>query len=226
MTLFKMTSLIASFDIGKKNFAFIVEEVDITKVNSIENIQPSKRYNKDGSPTEDFGNVLDDLYQCGKVVLVKNLDITEGCDPSAYFDRKLFINMQNALDEYSEYWDKCDAFIVEQQMSFGKNKNNTMALKLGQHCQSYFLVKYRESKQVHEFPAYHKTQILGALKSVRKTKPGRKKWAIEKALSILHLRNDESTLSQVTTKKKQDDMSDCLLMTITFTYLYFIDDKL
>ena len=54
----------------------------------------------------------------------------------------------------------------------------------------------------------------------------RKKWAIKKALEILELRKDEETLSQVTTKKKQDDMSDCLLMTITFSYLCFIDGKL
>ena len=221
-----MTSIIASFDIGKKNFAFIIEKVDIEKINKIENIPVKKRYNKDGTPTEKFSQLLTNLYKCGEVLLVKNLDITGGCDPNKYFDPRLFINMQDVLDEYSDYWNKCDAFIVEQQMSFGKRKNNSMAVKLGQHCQSYFLVNYRDFKTTIEFPAYHKTQILGAPKSERKTKPGRKKWAIKKALEILNLRNDENTLSQVTTKKKQDDMSDCLLMTITFSYLYFIDNKI
>ena len=40
------------------------------------------------------------------------------------------------------------------------------------------------------------------------------------------MRKDEETLSKVTTKKNQDDMSDCLLMTITFSYLCFIDKKI
>ena len=221
-----MTSLIASFDIGKKNFAFVVEEVDMEKINSINNIPASKRYQKDGNPTEEFENILTELYKCGKVILVRNLDITKDCDPGKYFDRNLFINMQNALDEYISYWNRCDAFIIEQQMSFGKNKSNTMAVKLGQHCQSYFLLNYGIFKHVLEFPAYHKTQILGAPKVERKKKPLRKKWAIKKALEILELRDDQETLSQVTTKKKQDDMSDCLLMTITFSYLCFIDGKL
>lgn len=221
-----MISLIASFDIGKKNFAFVIEEVDISQINSISNVPVSKRYNKDGTPTTEFDNLLTNLYKCGKVVLVRNLDITKDCDPSKYFDRTLFINMQNVLDEYISYWNKCDAFIVEQQMSFGKNKSNTMAVKLGQHCQSYFLLNYGKFKHVLEFPAYHKTQILGAPKIERKTKPFRKKWAIQKALDILELRNDNDTLSQLTTKKKKDDMSDCLLMTITFSYLCFIDRKI
>ena len=221
-----MTSTIASFDIGKKNFAFIIEEVDLNKLKNIVNIPATKRYNKDGTPTDSFIKILDDLYMCGKVILIKNLDITYDCDPTKYFDPHLFINMQNELDKYTEYWNKCDAFIVEQQMSFGRRKNNSMAVKLGQHCQSYFLINYGIFKTTLEFPAYHKTQILGAPKSERKTKPGRKKWAIKKALEILNMRKDEETLSKVTTKKKQDDMSDCLLMTITFSYLCFIDKKI
>ena len=221
-----MVSLLASFDIGKKNFAFVIEEVDLTQLNLIQNVPASKRYNKDGTPTQEFDKLLTKLYKCGKVLLVRNLDITKDCDPSKYFDRTLFINMQNVLDEYMSYWNRCDAFIVEQQMSFGKNKSNTMAVKLGQHCQSYFLLNYGKFKHVLEFPAYHKTQILGAPKAERKTKPFRKKWAIQKALDILQLRKDDKTLSDLTTKKKKDDMSDCLLMTITFSYLCFIDGKI
>ena len=51
-----MTSIIASFDIGKKNFAFIVEKVDITKINKIENVPLKKRYNKDGEDEKDKGD--------------------------------------------------------------------------------------------------------------------------------------------------------------------------
>ena len=221
-----MTSIIASFDIGKKNFAFIVEKVDTEKLKNIENVPVTKRYKKDGTPTEKFQMLLNSLYDCGEVILLRNLDITEGCDPKKYFDPRLFYNMTDVLDEYIEFWDRCDAFIVEQQMSFGRRKNNSMAVKLGQHCQSYFILNFHRFKKTLEFPAYHKTQILGAPKAERKTKPGRKKWAIKEAMNILNLRKDDDTLAQVTTKKKQDDMSDCLLMTISYSYLHFIEKKI
>ena len=221
-----MTSIIASFDIGKKNFAFIIEEVDLDRLHKITNVPVTKRYNKDGTPNEQFSKLLDDLYMCGKVLLIKNLDLTYDCDPNKYFDPRLFINMQDQLDKHIDYWNRCDAFIVEQQMSFGRRKNNSMAVKLGQHCQSYFIINFHRFKKTLEFPAYHKTQILGAPKAERKTKPGRKKWAIKEAMNILNLRKDDDTLAEVTTKKKQDDMSDCLLMTITYSYLHFIDKKI
>ena len=50
--------------------------------------------------------------------------------------------------------------------------------------------------------------------------------SIKEAMNILNLRKDNETIAQVTTKKKQDDMSDCLLMTITYSYLHFIDKKI
>ena len=53
-----MTSIVASFDIGKKNFAFIVEKVDTEKLKSIENVPVTKRYKKDGTPTDKFQTLL------------------------------------------------------------------------------------------------------------------------------------------------------------------------
>ena len=49
------------------------------------------------------------------------------------------------LDSLLPYFDKCSYFIVEEQMFF-KGKNNKMAVKLGQHCQSYFYFKYGHFK--------------------------------------------------------------------------------
>ena len=45
-----------------------------------------------------------------------------------------------------------DFISIEKQMSF-RGKRNTMALKLGQHCYSYFVFKYGASKEIIEFPA-------------------------------------------------------------------------
>ena len=131
--------------------------------------------------------------------------------------------MLDVLDEYQQYWDKCEHIIIEKQMSF-RGKYNVMAMKLGQFCFSYFKIKYRESKNIIDYPAYHKTQVLGAIKLDVKQKYKRKKWAIQKATEILELRKDTQNLKQIQDKKKQDDMSDCLLMTITYTYLKYIDN--
>ena len=57
-----------------------------------------------------------------------------------------------------------EVILIEKQMSFGKKKTNTMALKLGQNCYTYFLMKYNGTKTVLEYPAYYKTQVLGAPK--------------------------------------------------------------
>jgi hypothetical protein len=119
-------------------------------------------------------------------------------------------------------------------MSFGK-KVNTMALKLGQHCESYFLFKYGRFKEVIEFPSYYKTQVLGAEKLKKTTKTGkvsykaidktaRKKWAIDEASTILAEREDFHTLSEITSMKKSDDVSDVIVQLQAFKYLFFVDN--
>ena len=131
--------------------------------------------------------------------------------------------MISALDSYKEYFDKCSIIVIEQQMSF-KSAQNTMALKLGQHCFSYFLMRYGEEKEIIEFPAYYKTQILGAPKKM--TKPQRKKWATEKAIDILMERGDMETLDEITSKKKKDDLADVLIQLQSFKFLRYVDKSL
>ena len=58
-----MSILIASFDIGKKNFAFVIEEVNLNSVKSIKNIPKKQRYNKDGTCKYEFQDILNDLYK-------------------------------------------------------------------------------------------------------------------------------------------------------------------
>ena len=225
---------IASFDIGKVNFSFYIEEINLQMLNHLENISKSKRYNLDGTPTPDFLNILNDVYTNGKKILLKNIDLTIGTNKNKYFDMELCYNMMDTLNEYSEYWDCVDYFVIERQMSFGR-KTNTMALKLAQHCESYFINKYgRCDKQIIEFPAYHKTQILGAPQIMNTLKSGkikyktlgdreRKKWAIEQAFYILSLREDFETMSDIGLMKKRDDVSDTIVQCQAFKYLYFID---
>jgi hypothetical protein len=224
----------ASFDIGKKNFAFYIEEYNIEDINNQKNITKNKRYNKDGTTTKEFSKVIKNICLNGKTIIFKNSDLTIGCDKKKYLDKQIYYNMYDLLDNYKEYWDKCSYFVIEQQMSFG-NRRNTMALKLGQHCYSYFVYRYgRFGKDIFEFPAYHKTQVLGAQKIQKKLKsgkisykaidkPARKKWSIIKATEILENRNELEIMNQLKSKKKKDDLADVLCQLQAFKFLYFID---
>ena len=229
---------VASFDIGKKNFAFYIEEFNHNDLLFLKNIPEKERYNDNGTPTMKMRSLLDQICMNGKTILHKNSDLTENCKKGRYLDPETFHNMVDLLDKYSDYWDKCSHFVIEQQMSFGKNKRNTMALKLGQHCYSYFTIRYGRFKSVLEFPAYHKTQVLGAEKIRGKKfkngnyrwktvdKPTRKKWCISKATELLELRGEIETINNIKTKAKKDDLADTFCQLQAFKYLCFVQKSL
>ena len=214
------TLQVASFDIGKCNFAFYIEEFSVSKLNTLKSIPKLHRHTDSGEFTESFQEVISSVYLNGNKILYKNVDLTEGTEKSKYLDKKIYMNMYKVLESYVQYFDKCSIIIIEQQMSF-KSAQNTMALKLGQHCFSYFVFKYLDTKEIIEFPAYYKTQALGAPKSL--TKPMRKKWATEKAVDILMERGDIETLDEIVSKKKKDDLADVLLQLQSFKFLRYVD---
>lgn len=228
---------ICSIDIGKKNFAFLIEEInttdliEFTRYNKLKNIKSTLLYNTDGSHTDKMKDIFSHLFCNGKVILYKNSDLTENCNKKCYFDYTILHNLTNLLDEFSDMWKECSTIIIEQQMSFGK-KNNTMALKIAQHCWTYFSIKYPHLKLV-DFPSYHKTQILGAPKNKKVSKNGkvsfipmnkveRKKWAVEKALEILRLRKDGVNSTVLLLQKKKDDLADTLCQLQAYKFLEYI----
>jgi len=226
----------ASFDIGKKNFSFYVEEFDEVYLSGVHAITPVKdknRYNPDGTPTDEFTEILETYYGNGKRILLENVDITDGCDPKVNLDPETFHNMTDMLDKYREIWDTCSVFIVEKQMMFGK-QTNPMAVKLGQHCYSYFAFNYGRFKEIVEFPAYNKTQVLGSQKTQGKKKtktgkitykavdkPARKKWCISKGTEILEIRDDTQGLDQIKASKKKDDLCDVICQLQAWKILFF-----
>jgi hypothetical protein len=228
---------LASFDIGKKNFSWCVEEFDQTELLELENIPVSKRYNLDGSPTLEMQKLLDQVCMNGRIVSHENIDLTEGCDPKKKLDPLTFHNMIEVLDRFAEFWDQCSAFVIEEQMSF-KGKYNTMAVKLAQHCASYFMFRYGQSKPVIEFPSYHKTQVLGAEKTAGKVckngktkfktmdKPQRKKWSVNKCIEILTHRGEIEILDELTSVTKKDDLADCCLQLQAAKYLIYVNKSL
>lgn len=230
---------LASFDIGKKNFSWCIEVFDPAELSSLREKLPCRdnMYADDGTPTEEMSEVLSSLYMAGKIVHHENTDLTKNCDPKKKLDPETFHNMIEVLDKYRDYWDKCNVIVIEEQMSFGK-KVNLMAIKLAQHCYSYFALRYGREKIIISFPAYHKTQILGA-----KMVPGkpykngrirykameqrhRKKWAVEKCVQILEERGEEDALKKIRGRKKADDMADTFLQAQACKYLMYVTEEL
>ena len=85
---------IASFDIGKLNFAFYIEEINPKEFKNIKNISSLKRYNTNGTPTEEFREILNNVYKNGKKILLKKYDLTtKDVDKEKYFDFNLCYNM-------------------------------------------------------------------------------------------------------------------------------------
>ena len=225
------TIRIASFDPGKKNFAFCVEEF---KAIEIQKFCYKKRYFPNGTIQPEFKTIVDKICLNGDIIMFKNTDLTEKCTHHSYLEDEYLHNLTDLLDDHSDIWDTCETFIIEKQMSFGK-KHNTMALKIAQHCWSYFAFKYGRFKKIIEFPAYYKTQTLGAEKIKKETKTGkityktvdkpvRKKWSIQKAICILDTRKDTNTLSCLTSTKKKDDLADVLCQLQAYKILTYIKD--
>lgn len=236
MDLIKNSNVIwvASFDIGSKNLCFCIEEYP--KNLNIKLLNINLRYNQNGTPTDAFNKQLNDIYKLGKLIIYENKDITDGCDKTKYFNSLLYVNMYKHLDTFKDYWNLCDHIIVEEQMWSGICRN-PKACRLEQHCISYFIFFYNTFKHIQSYHAYNKTQIIGApkdeiitkagkIKYKSISKPERKKWSVIKAKEILELRNDIQTLEIYNKKTKRkiklDDISDCILQSISYLILHII----
>lgn len=173
---------IASFDIGMKNFAFAV--IDWKGRKSILGNQGGTEF---------------------EIVDLQNIDITT----SDKIEKDIARNIIDVLDAYKSLWDQCDYFIIEQQMQF-RHATNIKALKISQYVLCYFCIHYKD-KTIVEYPAYHKTQVLGAPSGL--TKYERKKWAVNTVRNLLKERSEEHLLDSFT---KLDDICDACLLGIAY----------
>lgn len=212
---------VCSVDIGSKNFAFVISEFN---EKHLKTLKCTNRFNKNGTTTEEYKCVLNEVYKNGKILHYINIDLTKNIPPTklkSYLHPDIFRNMIAELDK-CEFLKDLDTVLVEQQVSFGK-KVNVKALKIGAHCFNYFLMRY-SNIEVIEFPAYNKTKVLGAPKGL--TKYQRKKWSVEEAKYILNLRKDEKNLADLSNAKKKDDLADTLTQLQAFKVLRYLDEKL
>jgi|GEM_PF-3667420 len=172
---------IASFDIGKKNFAQYVE------VMHRENIYNHRR----------FGSVdmIDDICAEGKCETLGVYDLRCSTSKREMLNIDTRRSLIKHLETFRSVWDTCDIFIIEQQyfrtFSSRKKKKNTEAnidaIKIAECTMMWFLLNYPDRK-VEFIGSMLKTQALNAPKKM--TKVQRKKWAEDQALDIYASRYD------------------------------------
>lgn len=224
---------IASFDIGKKNFAFYVEDCSselILKLNATYSKLPKNLQRRVKGPmNQQIQNIVSQLCNDGKRVEMGVFDIRADKESNT-LDIQTRANMQKLLKEYESLWDSCDIFVIEQQyfnISNGKKSKatgaNVDAIKLAEICAGWLIEKYHPFKTIIEFGAMYKTQTMGAPDNL--TKPQRKKWSIEFGTKIFESRNDQEGIDILNSKKnskgkkqKQDDVYDCVIMTQAYKF--------
>jgi hypothetical protein len=208
-----------SIDIGAKNFCLYIETFNIDNLHKITNIPKNKRYEKDNTPTPAFRKILNEVYREGKKELLEKVDI------SGKSRTEMLVNLTIFLDSHKKLLDSSDLIMIEEQ-----KKENNQARCLEQHCYSYFIFNYSDTKPIIIFKSRYKTQILGmkkydkGLKAYQKKKI-RKDWTVTKSGFIFKLRNDQETLDQLNTKGKKDDESDTICQLQALKYIFFVDKK-
>ena len=197
--------MIASFDLGAKNFAFAVkgdEEFVLLRNTNL----------TDSVTKTDLGKHKKDVL----VEMMANMKITP-IQPQQKIKKKDMIdlilekNKKNkhvdvgqslfkVMDDYSNYWEKCKTFLIERQMT-----KNLQALKLSHFVEAYLKMHYPSAKIIN-YNASLKTKKFGA-KNL-KTKFDRKKWTINYTLELLQGEN----LRYFESLSKQDDVADVVCM--------------
>ena len=192
---------IASFDIGKKNFAQYIEDADIEKLKELE-----ERYKKlpkklkrrcNGPMNSDVGEILNDIFLSSIRIQTGVYDLREDKTSNA-LDIQTRFNLLRHLESFIPLWKTCDIFVIERQYfktehrgrknkKGSKSEANVSAIQFAEATLMWFIESY-PAREIMYFGSQNKTQILGA--PVGLSKIERKKWATNKCREIYELRND------------------------------------
>lgn len=214
----------ASFDMGSVNYCFHVAELNPAKLKEI--CKPRIEYAPNGECTDEMDACLTQVFKATKSVIFHVADLKEGL--KAPSTDRILANLTQLLMDYHSYFEQCDFFLIEKQMAF-RGISNPLAVRLAHHTESYFMFRFGHARKVIEYPAYHKTQILGAAKvqipnrkgEIKWTgidKAGRKKWTVVKAQEIFQARGEEGWLEWFMAQAKKDDLADVLCQLCAYIY--------
>jgi len=190
---------IASFDMGKNNFAQYVEKCSLDKLLELnekyKTLDTSLRRRTKGPMNDSIRKILEELFLCGERLDIGVFNFQTGiASDSKKLDNYIRLNFLKHMEQYRWLWEKCDIFLIEQQFvnTFVRGGGiNIDALKLGEALTIWLLDRFPE-KTVVSFGSQYKTQVLGAPEKLKK--PQRKKWAVEKTLDIFTLREDKEAV--------------------------------
>ena len=214
---------IASFDIGKKNLAFYVEDANTERLLNLESkynmILKKDRKRKGGILNPQIKNILDELFLSGthvdkgygvfdirNALLGKDNTVLE---ISNTLDVHVRANLFKLLESYMWLWKDCDVVCIEQQF-FNSRGANLDAIKIGECVFSWFVDNFYPFKVIEYFGSQYKTQLLGAPHRIENkhgvwklmSKQDRKNWSVEKAEEIFLLRNELSMATMFGNAKK------------------------
>ena len=213
---------LATFDIGRKNFAHHIEDVTLEgpdAIFSLENrygsLPRQQRRRVKGEMLPQISDLLRLVCISGSTVHQAVVDLR--ADPECKkLDLPTRDNLFSYLQSLSRMWRSCDIFVIEQQYfsTFTpkgrrgkKTEANIDAIKLGECCYAWFRIKFPRAETLF-YGSQNKTQILGAPGSLSKYQ--RKKWAVEKMGAIMELRGETAILNRLrkTNKKKRQNQFD------------------
>ncbi len=187
---------IASFDVGKKNFAQYIEDIQSETVDSLKekynSLDKKDKRRVKGPMNDGIRSILTDLSINATRIQTGVYDFTT--EDTTSLDVETRKNMFEHMKRYKELWDQCDIFIIEQQYfktwsgGRGGTEANVDAIKLGEGLLSWLLINY-PTKIIKTFGSQNKTLMLGAPAGMGKAE--RKKWAVQKTRKLYEARKDE-----------------------------------
>lgn len=191
---------IASFDIGKKNFAQYVEQFSTKKINKLDKIYhqlpKTKQRRVKGAMNPDILKIIDKVCMSGECLNLGVFDLTKD-EEEGFLGVQTRRNLIAHMEAHTHIWDECDIFIIEQQYfnpyrgakRKGQNPGgaNMDAIKLAEATFIWLLTNY-PFKHITYFSSSYKTQILGATEHMTKTQ--RKRWATDKFGEISRKKKD------------------------------------
>lgn len=142
-----------------------------------------------------------------KVLIYDLIDFEE-----KVINRDFLSKITDYLDEYD--WSIFDVICIEGQIGYirGMGTSAITNIKIQQFLESYFFIKYRKVEVVIIAPnSKYPSELKGQTDTVRK------KGAVKIARNIFLHRDDQSSLKLLDeAKKKADDLSDTLLIILSY----------
>ena len=191
---------IASFDIGKKNFAQYVETISKDEIEHLKKCYAASKSGRASlvkTRTPEYRNFLKSVYLTGRRVHTGVYDLRNERKEDV-LDNETRKNIIRHLHDHKWLWEKCNVFVIEQQFfkpsgrrgrNLDSSQANVDALKISELLIGWLLNEYPDKEHLF-FGSTNKTQLLGAPPKLKRK--GVKDFCIEQAKLLYKLRNDHS----------------------------------